>query len=60
MQTIAWFCPVCLPTKLSAVGIDESKFELMAKEAVRTSGISSRAYVKLDEKDVKNIFDMCK
>ena len=49
-----------MPTKLSAVGIDESKFELMAKEAVRTSGISSRAYVKLDEKDVKNIFDMCK
>lgn len=49
-----------MPTKLSEVGIDESKFELMAKEAVRTSGLSSRAYMKLDEGDVYNIFEMCK
>ena len=49
-----------MPTKLSEVGIVESKFELMAKEAVRTSGLSSRAYMKLDEGDVYNIFEMCK
>ena len=49
-----------MPSKLSEVGIDESKFELMAKEAVRTSGISIRAYVKLDETDVKNILYLCR
>ena len=49
-----------MPSKLSEVGIDESKFELMAKEAVRTSGISIRAYVKLDETDVVNILNICK
>lgn len=49
-----------MPSKLSEVGIDESKFELMARESVRTSGISIRAYVKLDETDVVNILNICK
>ncbi|MBE5910341.1 iron-containing alcohol dehydrogenase [Pseudobutyrivibrio sp.] len=48
-----------MPSKLSQVGIDDSNFHLMAKEAVRTSGISSRAYVKLTEEDVENILRGC-
>ena len=49
-----------MPSNLSDVGIDDSKFELMASEAVRTSGISSRAYVKLDILDVENILNLCR
>ena len=37
-----------------------SEFEIMASEAVRTSGISERAYVKLKMEDVFNIFQMCR
>ncbi len=48
-----------MPSRLSQVGIDDSNFHLMAKEAVRTSGISSRAYVKLTEEDVENILRGC-
>ena len=49
-----------MPSRLSEVGIDESKFNQMAKEAVRTSGISTRAYVSLQLEDVLHIFEMCK
>jgi alcohol dehydrogenase YqhD (iron-dependent ADH family) len=49
-----------LPLSLAGAGVDDSKFEKMASEAVRTSGISSRAYVKMNEKDVVKIFDMCR
>ena len=36
------------------------KFNEMAAEAVRTSGIALRAYVKLQVPDVKNILMNCK
>lgn len=46
-----------MPETLSEVGIDDSKLMWMSKEAVRTSGISTRAYVKLDE---ENVFEILK
>ena len=49
-----------MPTKLSEVGVDDEKFDEMAAEAVRTSGLVARAYVKLDSSDVKKILMMCK
>lgn len=48
-----------LPGKLSEIGIDDSKIELMASEAVRTSGLSTRAYVKLSQTDVEQIYKNC-
>lgn len=49
-----------LPAHLSDVGITDEKFDEMASEAVRTSGLSTRAYVKLDKEDVKKIFLLCR
>lgn len=49
-----------MPSSLSEVGISDEKFDAMAAEAVRTSGLSRRSYVLLQESDVKNIFEMCK
>lgn len=57
--TEAFFYQMRLPGSLTEVGIDESKLEWMAKEAVRTSGLSTRAYVKLDAKDVEQIYRNC-
>jgi alcohol dehydrogenase YqhD (iron-dependent ADH family) len=57
--TEKFFIKLGLPTKLSELGIDDSQFELMASEAVRTSGLSSRAYVKLDAGDVAQIYRDC-
>ena len=57
--TEAFFYQMGLPGSLTEVGIDESKLEWMAKEAVRTSGLSTRAYVKLDAKDVEQIYRNC-
>lgn len=54
-----FFKTMGLPTKLSQVGIDSEKFEEMAKEAVRTSGISSRSYFPLQVDDIIKIFEMC-
>lgn len=48
-----------MPLHLSEVGIDDSRFEEMVKEAVRTSGLASRSYVKMDEQDVMKILKMC-
>lgn len=48
-----------MPGKLSEAGIDDSNLRWMAKEAVRTSGILTRAYVKLDEDDVEEILRKC-
>ena len=45
---------------LSEVGIGSEKFDVMAEEAVRTSGISNRSYYPLQKKDIINIFQMCK
>ncbi len=49
-----------MPASLSALGIFDDKFDEMAKEAVRTSGLSKRSYVCLQEADVKKIFEMCR
>jgi len=54
-----WIKIMGLPLTFREVGIDNSKFELMAYEAVRTSGISSRSYVILNEEGVKDIFNLC-
>ncbi len=49
-----------MPSRLSDVGINEEKFDQMAAEAVRTSGLSARSYVHLQEDDVRKIFESCK
>ena len=49
-----------MPATLSEIGITEEKLDEMAEEAVRTSGLSSRAYVKLNSADVKKILQRCK
>ncbi len=58
-KTEKWFEEMGLPKTLGEVGIDDSCLDEMAKEAVRTSGISSRAYVKLTQSDVRKIYEMC-
>ena len=57
--TEEFFKKMGLPTKLSQVGINSEKFEEMAKEAVRTSGVSSRSYYHLQTEDIIKIFEMC-
>ncbi|MCR5271522.1 MAG: iron-containing alcohol dehydrogenase [Lachnospiraceae bacterium] len=49
-----------MPAKFSEVGIADERFEEMAKEAVRTSGIAKRSYVKMDEACVYEILEKCK
>lgn len=49
-----------MPSTLTEVGILQDKFDEMAAEAVRTSGISLRAYVKLKISDVKKILMNCR
>ena len=53
--TERFFKELGMPSKLSEVGIDDSKFKEMAAEAVRTSSLATRAYVKLDASDVEAI-----
>lgn len=55
-----WIKIMGLPLRFSEVGINSDKFEHMAYEAVRTSGLSSRSYVILNEKGVNDIFELCK
>lgn len=49
-----------MPETLKEAGVGDDKFEEMASEAVRTSGISRGAYVKLNSSDVKEIFMSCR
>ena len=49
-----------MPSTLTEVGILQDKFDEMAAEAVRTSGIDLRSYVKLDIFDVKKILMNCR
>ncbi len=58
-RTERFFKELGLPKTLSEIGIDDFRFELMAKEAVRTSGLSTRAYVKLSKEDVVQIYRNC-
>jgi len=57
--TEQFFRKMGLPGKLSEIGIDDSLFEKMASEAVRTSGLATRSYVKLQEADIVKIYQMC-
>ena len=59
MRTEQFFKSMGLPSKLSEVGIDSEKFEEMAEEAVRTSGVASRSYYPLQKEDIVKIFEMC-
>ena len=49
-----------MPATLSEAGVPEDLFDEMASEAVRTSTIASKAYVKLESSDVKQILLNCK
>ena len=57
--TERFFKDLGLPGTLSEVGINDSQFVEMASEAVRTSGLSTRAYVKLYVSDVEQIYRDC-
>lgn len=57
--TEKFFHDMGLPGTLSEIGLDDSQFELMASEAVRTSGLSTRSYVKLSPADVEQIYRNC-
>ena len=59
LRTQRFFRELGMPDKLSEVGIDDSKLSEMAAEAIRTSGLSTRAYVKLDASDVECIYREC-
>lgn len=56
--TERFFKELEMPSKLSDVGIDDSRLAEMAAEAVRTSSLSTKAYVKLDASDVEAIMRM--
>lgn len=58
-RTERFFQELGLPGTLTEIGIDDSQFREMAAEAVRTSGLSTRSYVKLDVEDVVKIYQMC-
>lgn len=49
-----------MPKTLSEAGVPADKFEEMAAESIRTSGLATRAYAHLEKEDVIKIFEMCK
>ena len=49
-----------MPATLSEAGVPEDLFDEMASEAVRTSTIASKAYVRLETSDVKQILLSCR
>lgn len=58
-ETEKFFGLLGLPATLHEVGIGKEKFEEMADEAVRTSGVSTRAYYPLKKEDIMKIFELC-
>lgn len=60
VKTEKYFNALGLPSKLSDVGIGDEKFQEMASEAVRTSGIATRSYYHLDVDDIVKILESCK
>lgn len=48
-----------IPATLTAVGIDESKLEVMAQGAVDSKGGVIKGFVRLEKEDVLNIYKMC-
>lgn len=57
--TETFFESLKIPMTLHEVGIDASKFEVMAKKAVELGGLAY-AYVPMNEKDVVEILEACK
>lgn len=55
-RTEQFFRELGMPARLSEVGIDESRFNEMAADVVRTSKISTGAYFNLDKEDIERIF----
>lgn len=49
-----------LPSKLSDVGIDSEKFELMAKQSIEIGGGKQGNFVQLKEEDIINILNIAK
>jgi hypothetical protein len=58
-RTENFFKVLGLPGRLSEVGIGPERFEEMASEAVRTSGISDRSYFPLEKEDIVRILEHC-
>lgn len=58
-KTEEFFKSLGMPAKLKDVGIGSENFRVMAEEAVRVSGISSRSYYHLNADDIVKIFEMC-
>ncbi|MCH4192129.1 MAG: iron-containing alcohol dehydrogenase [Butyrivibrio sp.] len=58
-RTREFFNACGLPDTLLRLGIGRERFEEMAAEAVRTSGIATRSYVHLQKEDIVKIFDSC-
>ena len=58
-KTAEFFKGLGLPSTLKKVGINAEKFEEMAEEAVRTSGISTRSYYHLNKEDIVKIYESC-
>lgn len=58
-KTEQFFVELGLPSTLGEVGIGDEKLSLMAAEAIRTSGLATRSYVKLTAEDVERIYEMC-
>lgn len=58
-ETEKFFGLLGLPATLHEVDIGKEKFEEMADEAVRTSGVSTRAYYPLKKEDIMKIFELC-
>ncbi len=56
--TEEFFVECGIPMTLTEIGIDESKFEIMAKKAVMFGGLAY-AYVPLNEEDVVKILKNC-
>lgn len=59
-KTVALFKELGMPSRLSEVKVDDTRFGEMASEAVRTSAIASRAYYQLKEEDIVEIFQSVK
>lgn len=53
-----FFTEIGLPMSLSELGIDDAKFEVMAKDAVKFGGLQ-HAYVALTKQDVVEILNAC-
>ncbi|MGM0214584.1 iron-containing alcohol dehydrogenase [Enterococcus sp. AZ109] len=58
-KTYDYFKSCGIPMTLPEVGINEEKFDIMAKQAVDHNAIKTDAYVPMDVSDVKGIFEAC-